>query len=126
MEVFIDPETAGRDKGSKNNMGHQYVMYSPRYLTNRLSSPVRYTACSFRGVEDRLPYDSMLRLNNQSGSRHCSTNHLDSISKHGSTQRLESKSQHSSIRDLSNITQAIQSAPGNRIHRVLEENGATA
>ncbi|XP_029577282.1 frizzled-3-like isoform X2 [Salmo trutta] len=86
----------------------------------------RYTACSFRGVEDRLPYDSMLRLNNQSGSRHCSTNRLDSISKHGSTQRLESKSQHSSIRDLSNITQAIQSAPGNRIHRVLEENGATA
>ncbi|XP_036832006.1 frizzled-3 isoform X2 [Oncorhynchus mykiss] len=75
----------------------------------------RYTACSFRGVENRLPYDSMLHLNDQSGSRHCSTNRQDSISRHGSTQRLESKSQHSSIKDLSNITQAIQSAPGNGI-----------
>nr|XP_029532183.1 frizzled-3-like [Oncorhynchus nerka] len=86
----------------------------------------RYTACSFHGVEDRLPYDSMLHLNDQSGSRHCSTNRQDSISRHGSTQRPESKSQHSSIKDLSNITQAIQSAPGNGIHRVLKENGATA
>uniref|UniRef100_A0A8C7J3E8 Frizzled-3 n=1 Tax=Oncorhynchus kisutch TaxID=8019 RepID=A0A8C7J3E8_ONCKI len=86
----------------------------------------RYTACSFRGVDDRLPYGSMPRLNDQSGSRHCSTNRLDSLSKHGSTQRLDSQSRHSSIRDLSNITQAIQSAPGNGIHRVLEEDGATA
>ncbi|XP_038824770.1 frizzled-3a [Salvelinus namaycush] len=86
----------------------------------------RYTACSFRGVDDRLPYGSMPRLNDQSGSRHCSTNRLDSLSKHGSTQRLDSQSRHSSIRDLSNVTQAIQSAPGNGIHRVLEEDGATA
>ncbi|XP_071385069.1 frizzled-3-like [Centroberyx affinis] len=86
----------------------------------------RYTACSFRAAEDRLPYGSMPRLNDQSQSRHCSTNRLDSLSRHGSTQRLESQSRHSSIRDLSNATQAIHSVPGNGIRRVLEEDGATA
>ncbi|XP_071776098.2 frizzled-3a [Centroberyx gerrardi] len=86
----------------------------------------RYTACSFRAAEDRLPYGSMPRLNDQSQSRHCSTNRLDSLSRHGSTQRLESQSRHSSIRDLSNATQGIHSVPGNGIRRVLEEDGATA
>uniref|UniRef100_A0A667XVS0 Frizzled-3 n=1 Tax=Myripristis murdjan TaxID=586833 RepID=A0A667XVS0_9TELE len=75
----------------------------------------RYTACSFRAAEERLPYGSMPRLNDQS--------HL---SRHGSTQRLESQSRHSSVRDLSNPTQAVHSVPGNGIHRVLEEDGATA
>ncbi|XP_029902874.1 frizzled-3a [Myripristis murdjan] len=86
----------------------------------------RYTACSFRAAEERLPYGSMPRLNDQSQSRHCSTNRLDSLSRHGSTQRLESQSRHSSVRDLSNPTQAVHSVPGNGIHRVLEEDGATA
>lgn len=86
----------------------------------------RYTASSFRAADDRLPYGSMPRLNDQSQSRHCSTNRLDSLSRHGSTQRLESQSRHSSIRDLSSTTQAFLGVPGNGIHRVLEEDGATA
>ncbi|XP_076613201.1 frizzled-3a isoform X2 [Chaetodon auriga] len=86
----------------------------------------RYTASSFRAADDRLPYGSMPRLNDQSQSRHCSINRLDSLSRHGSTQRLESQSRHSSIRDLSSATQAVLSVPGNGIHRVLEEDGATA
>ncbi|KAM3861173.1 frizzled-3a isoform 1-T1 [Diretmus argenteus] len=86
----------------------------------------RYTACSFRAAEDRLPYGSMPRLNDQSQSRHCSNNRLDGLSRHGSTQRLESQSRHSSVRDLSNTIHAIQSVPGNGIRRMLEEDGATA
>ncbi|XP_038583220.1 frizzled-3a [Micropterus salmoides] len=86
----------------------------------------RYTASSFRAIDDRLPYGSMPRLNDQSQSRHCSTNRLDSLSRHGSTQRLESHSRHSSIRDLSSGTQAVLGVPGNGIHRVMEEDGATA
>ncbi|XP_034554833.1 frizzled-3a isoform X1 [Notolabrus celidotus] len=86
----------------------------------------RYTASSFRALDDRLPYGSMPRLNDQSQSRHCSTNRLDSLSRHGSTQRLESQSRHSSVRDLSITTQAILGGHGNGIHRVLEEDGATA
>ncbi|XP_028461197.1 frizzled-3a isoform X2 [Perca flavescens] len=83
----------------------------------------RYTGSSFRAVDDRLPYGSMSRLNDQ--SRHCSTNRLDNLSCHGSTQRLESQSRHSSVRDLTSTTQAVLGIPGNGIHRVLEEDGAT-
>ncbi|XP_078131216.1 frizzled-3a isoform X1 [Sander vitreus] len=86
----------------------------------------RYTASSFRAVDDRLPYGSMPRLNDQSQSRHCSPNRLDNLSRHGSTQRLESQSRHSSVRDLTSTTQAVLGIPGNGIHRVLEEDGATA
>ncbi|XP_030577316.1 frizzled-3a isoform X2 [Archocentrus centrarchus] len=86
----------------------------------------RYTASSFRAADDRLPYGSMPRLNDQSQSRHCSTNRLDCLSRHGSTQRLESQSRHSSIRDLSSGATAVLGVPGNGIHRVLEEDGATA
>ncbi|XP_067097343.1 frizzled-3a [Osmerus mordax] len=86
----------------------------------------RYTACSFRGGEDRQPYGSMPRLHDQPQSRHCSTNRLDSLSRQGSTLRLETQSRHSSTRDLSNITQPMQGTPGNGIHRVLEEDGSTA
>ncbi|XP_032398737.1 frizzled-3a isoform X3 [Etheostoma spectabile] len=86
----------------------------------------RYTASSFRAIDDRLPYGSMSRLNDQSQSKHCSTNRLDNLSRHGSTQRLESQSRHSSVRDLTSTTQAVLGIPGNGIHRVLEEDGATA
>lgn len=68
----------------------------------------------------------MPRLNDQTQSRHCSTNRLESLSRHGSTQRLESQSRHSSIKDLSSATQVVLCVPGNGIHRVLEEDGATA
>uniref|UniRef100_A0A3Q1FD58 Frizzled-3 n=1 Tax=Acanthochromis polyacanthus TaxID=80966 RepID=A0A3Q1FD58_9TELE len=81
----------------------------------------RYTASSFRAADERLPYGSMPKLSDQSQSRHCSTNRLDSLSRHGSTQRLEIQSRNSSFRDLSGATH-----PGNGIHRVLEEDGATA
>ncbi|XP_075939668.1 frizzled-3a [Anarhichas minor] len=86
----------------------------------------RYTASSFRATDDRLLYGSMSRLNDQPQSRHCSTNRLDSLSRHGSTQRLESQSRQSSVRDLTSTTQAVFGVPGNGIHRVLEEDGATA
>uniref|UniRef100_A0A3Q2VIG4 Frizzled class receptor 3a n=1 Tax=Haplochromis burtoni TaxID=8153 RepID=A0A3Q2VIG4_HAPBU len=86
----------------------------------------RYTASSFRAADERLPYGSLPRLNHQSQSRHCSTNHLDSLSRHGSAQRLENQSRHSSIRDLSSGATAVLGVPRNGIHRVLEEDGATA
>lgn len=84
----------------------------------------RYTACSYRGVEERLPHGSTLRLNDP--LQHCGVNRLDSHSRHGSLQRLESQSRHSSMRDLSITAQAIQSSPGNGIHRVVEEDATKA
>ncbi|XP_067239222.1 frizzled-3a isoform X1 [Chanodichthys erythropterus] len=84
----------------------------------------RYTACSYRGVEERLPHGSTLRLNDP--LQHCAVNRLDSHSRHGSLQRLESQSRHSSVRDLSITAQAIQSSPGNGIHRVVEEDATKA
>lgn len=90
------------------------------------SSPFRYTSSSFRAADERLPYGSLPRLNHQSQSRHCSTNHLDNLSRHGSAQRLENQSRHSSIRDLSSGATAVLGVPRNGIHRVLEEDGATA
>ncbi|XP_060947687.1 frizzled-3a isoform X3 [Limanda limanda] len=86
----------------------------------------RYTASSFRAIDDRLPYGSMPRLNDQSQPRHCSSNRLEGLSRHGSTQLLESQSRHSSVRDLSSATQAVLCNPGNGIHKVLEEDGSTA
>ncbi|CAM4689557.1 hypothetical protein PO909_010402 [Leuciscus waleckii] len=84
----------------------------------------RYTACSYRGVEERVPQGSTLRLNDS--LQHCALNRLDSQSRHGSLQRLESQSRHSSMRDLSITAQAIQSSPGNGIHRVVEEDATKA
>ncbi|XP_058468891.1 frizzled-3a [Solea solea] len=86
----------------------------------------RYTASSFRAADERPPYGSMPRLNDHSQSRHCSVGRLDSLSRHSSTQRLENQSRHGSVRDLSSTVQAVLSVPGNGIHRVLEEDGATA
>ncbi|KAG9282640.1 frizzled-3 isoform X1 [Astyanax mexicanus] len=84
----------------------------------------RYTASSFRAAEERLPHGSMQRLHEQ--LQHSSTNRLESQSRHGGSQRLDSQSRHSSVRDLSSTPQAVQSGPGNGIHRVAEEDGATA
>ncbi|KAL7862137.1 hypothetical protein SRHO_G00135780 [Serrasalmus rhombeus] len=72
----------------------------------------RYTPTSHRGVEERPPYGSMPRLNEQ-------------LSHHGSLHRLDSQSRHSSVRDLSsapptNITH------GSSMNRVMEEDGASA
>lgn len=88
----------------------------------------RYTASSFRAADERLPYGSLPRLHD---SRHCSNNRLDSshrlddMSRYDSSHRLESQSRHSSIRDLTTNTQVL-SAPGNGIHRVMEEDGTAA
>ncbi|XP_066532582.1 frizzled-3a isoform X2 [Hoplias malabaricus] len=84
----------------------------------------RYTACSVRGAEERPPHGSMQRLHEQ--LQHSSSNRLDSQSRHGGSQRLDSQSRHSSVRDLSCTPQAVQSGPGNGIHRVLKEDVATA
>ncbi|TRY99806.1 hypothetical protein DNTS_014876 [Danionella cerebrum] len=80
----------------------------------------KYTACSYRGVEEHLPHGSTLRLNEPLQHR------LDSQSRHGSLQLLESQSRHSSLRDLSITAQAIHSSPGNGIHRVMEEDASKA
>ncbi|XP_051951412.1 frizzled-3-like [Xyrauchen texanus] len=77
----------------------------------------RYTACSFRGIEERLPHDQL---------QHCNVKSLDSHSRHSSLQRLESQSRHSSVRDLSITAQAIQCGPGNGIHCVIEEDATKA
>ncbi|XP_026088671.1 frizzled-3 isoform X1 [Carassius auratus] len=79
----------------------------------------RYTACSYRGVEERT-----LRLDDP--LQHCGVNRLNSHSRHGSLQRLESQSRHSSVRDLTITAQAIQSSPGNGIHRVVGEDATMA
>ncbi|XP_051954366.1 frizzled-3-like isoform X1 [Xyrauchen texanus] len=84
----------------------------------------RHTACSFHGVEERLPHGSTLRLNDQ--LQRYGIDRIDSHSRHGSLQRLESQSRHGSMRDLSTTAQAIQSGPGNGIHRVIEEDATKA
>ncbi|KAG5277122.1 hypothetical protein AALO_G00113760 [Alosa alosa] len=110
--------------GSTSRAGSVRSKASSHPGSQRRARDGRVTATSFRSPEERLPYGSMPRLIDQ--SRHCSTTRLESQSRHGSTQRLESQSRHGSTRDLSITTQAIQSTPGNGIHRVVEEDGATA
>ncbi|KAJ8410285.1 hypothetical protein AAFF_G00202660 [Aldrovandia affinis] len=71
----------------------------------------RYTPCSYRGAEDRLPHGSMSRLNDQS--------------RHSSMHRLDSQSRHSSVRDLSSVPPA-HITHGTSMNRVIEEDGASA
>nr|XP_015200202.1 PREDICTED: frizzled-3 isoform X2 [Lepisosteus oculatus] len=70
----------------------------------------RYTPCSYRGVDDRLPHGSMSRLNDQS--------------RHSSMHRLNDQSRHGSVRDLSNAPTHI--THGTSMNRVIEEDGASA
>ncbi|XP_048840942.1 frizzled-3-like isoform X4 [Brienomyrus brachyistius] len=79
----------------------------------RRSRDGRYTPCSYRGMEDRLPYGSFPHLPALDQSRH------------GSMQRLDSQSRHSSVRDLSN-SQATHITHGTTMNRVVEEDGASA
>ncbi|XP_066553488.1 frizzled-3 isoform X1 [Amia ocellicauda] len=74
----------------------------------------RYTPCSYRGVDDRLPHGSMSRLNDQS--------------RHSSMHRLNDQSRHSSVRDLSNAPppHATHITHGTSMNRVIEEDGASA
>ncbi|XP_072545456.1 frizzled-3b isoform X2 [Salminus brasiliensis] len=72
----------------------------------------RYTPTSHRGIEERPPYGSMPRLNEQ-------------LSHHSSLHRLDSQSRHSSMRDLSNAPPA-NITHGSSMNRVMEEDGASA
>lgn len=72
---------------------------------------VRFTPCSYRGVEERLPHGSMSRL----------TDH----SRHSSSHRLNEQSRHSSIRDLSN-NPMTHITHGTSMNRVIEEDGTSA
>ncbi|KAG9344780.1 hypothetical protein JZ751_010467 [Albula glossodonta] len=71
----------------------------------------RYTPCSYRGAEERVPHGSMPRLNDQS--------------RHSSMQRLDSQSRHSSVRDLSNAP-PTHVTHGVSMNRVIEEDGTSA
>lgn len=124
LAMLDEPPSASTSRAGSVRSGRSKM--SSYHGSLHRSRDGRYTACSFRATDDRLPYGSMPRLNEQPQSRHCSTNRLDSLSRHDSTLRLESQSRHSSIRDLSGNTQAVLGVPGNGIHRVLEEDGATA
>ncbi|XP_028252998.1 frizzled-3a isoform X2 [Parambassis ranga] len=124
LAMLEEPPSASTSRAGSVRSGRSKM--SSYHGSLHRSRDGRYTASSFRAAEDRLPYGSMPRLNDQSQSRHCSTNRLDSLSRHGSTQRLESQSRHSSVRDLNSTTQAVLGMPGNGIHRVLEEDGGTA
>ena len=72
---------------------------------------IRYTPCSYRGVEERLPHGSMSRL----------TDH----SRHSSSHRLNEQSRHSSIRDLSS-NPMTHITHGTSMNRVIEEDGTSA
>ncbi|KAG8537618.1 hypothetical protein GDO81_024207, partial [Engystomops pustulosus] len=71
----------------------------------------RYTPCSYRGIEERLPHGSMSRL-------------TDHHSVHSSTHRLNEQSRQGSIRDLNNPLAHI--THGTSMNRVIEEDGASA
>ncbi|XP_029984893.1 frizzled-3a isoform X2 [Sphaeramia orbicularis] len=124
LAMLDEPPSASTSRAGSVRSGRSKM--SSYHGSLHRSRDGRYTACSFRATDDRLPYGSMSHLNEQPQSRHCSTNRLDSLSRHDSTLRLESQSRHSSIRDLSGNTQAVLGVPGNGIHRVLEEDGTTA
>ncbi|KAM4902539.1 frizzled-3 isoform 3-T3 [Sylvia borin] len=73
----------------------------------------RYTPCSYRGVEDRLPHGSMSRL----------TDH----SRHSSSHRLNEQSRHGSARDLSSTNNPMAHIThGTSMNRVIEEDGTSA
>ncbi len=105
-------------------LGETHICLPDQRSESFIMFPIRYKACSYRDVEERLPHGSTLRLNDP--LQHCGVNRLDSHSRHGSLQRLESQSRHSSMRDLTITAQAIQSSPGNGIHRVKEEDATKA
>uniref|UniRef100_W5JYQ2 Frizzled-3 n=1 Tax=Astyanax mexicanus TaxID=7994 RepID=W5JYQ2_ASTMX len=72
----------------------------------------RYSPPSHRGMEERPPYGSMPRLNEQ-------------LSHHSSLHRLDSQSRHSSVRDLSNAP-PTNITHGSSMNRVVEDDGASA
>lgn len=72
---------------------------------------IRYTPCSYRGMEDRLPHGSLSRLTDPS--------------QHSSSHRLNDHSRHSSARDLSG-NPVTHITHGTSMNRVIEEDGTSA
>ncbi|XP_032646764.1 frizzled-3 isoform X1 [Chelonoidis abingdonii] len=97
------------DQRSKAGSVHSKV--SSYHGSLHRSRDGRYTPCSYRGIEDRLPHGSMSRL----------TDH----SRHSSSHRLNEQSRHSSIRDLSN-NPMTHITHGTSMNRVIEEDGTSA
>ncbi|CAL8316416.1 unnamed protein product [Merluccius merluccius] len=126
LAMLDQPASGSTSRAGSVRSGPSKSSGSSFHGSLRRSRDGRYTASSFRAKEECPPYGSLPRLKDQSQSRHCSNNRLDSLSRHGSTQRLESQSRHSSVRDLSVATQAVHGVPGHGVHRVLEEDGTRA
>ncbi|NXS52338.1 FZD3 protein, partial [Brachypteracias leptosomus] len=97
------------DQRSKAGSVHSKV--SSYHGSLHRSRDGRYTPCSYRGVEDRLPHGSMSRL----------TDH----SRHSSCHRLNEQSRHSSARDLSS-NPMTHITHGTSMNRVIEEDGTSA
>ncbi|XP_059688256.1 frizzled-3 isoform X3 [Gavia stellata] len=97
------------DQRSKAGSVHSKV--SSYHGSLHRSRDGRYTPCSYRGVEERLPHGSMSRL----------TDH----SRHSSSHRLNEQSRHSSIRDLSS-NPMTHITHGTSMNRVIEEDGTSA
>ncbi|XP_062474562.1 frizzled-3 isoform X3 [Pezoporus occidentalis] len=97
------------DQRSKAGSVHSKV--SSYHGSLHRSRDGRYTPCSYRGVEERLPHGSMSRL----------TDH----SRHSSSHRLNEQSRHSSIRDLSG-NPMTHITHGTSMNRVIEEDGTSA
>ncbi|XP_074847562.1 frizzled-3 isoform X3 [Carettochelys insculpta] len=97
------------DQRSKAGSVHSKV--SSYHGSLHRSRDGRYTPCSYRGIEDRLPHGSMSRL----------TDH----SRHSSSHRLNEQSRHSSTRDLSN-NPMTHITHGTSMNRVIEEDGTSA
>ncbi|OWK01179.1 hypothetical protein Celaphus_00018212 [Cervus elaphus hippelaphus] len=97
------------DQRSKAGSVHSKV--SSYHGSLHRSRDGRYTPCSYRGMEERLPHGSMSRL----------TDH----SRHSSSHRLNEQSRHSSIRDLSN-NPMTHITHGTSMNRVIEEDGTSA
>ncbi|XP_070590997.1 frizzled-3 isoform X3 [Erythrolamprus reginae] len=97
------------DQRSKAGSVHSKV--SSYHGSLHRSRDGRYTPCSYRGIEDRLPHGSMSRL----------TDH----SRHSSSHRLNDQSRHSSTRDLSG-NPVTHITHGTSMNRVIEEDGTSA
>ncbi|XP_041421041.1 frizzled-3-like isoform X3 [Xenopus laevis] len=96
------------DQRSKAGSVHSKV--SSYHGSLHRSRDGRYTPCSYRGIEERLP--------------HCSISHLTDHSRHSSTHRLNEQSHQGSIRDLTNPLAHI--SHGTSMNRVIEEDATSA
>ncbi|KAI4565023.1 hypothetical protein MJG53_016035 [Ovis ammon polii x Ovis aries] len=97
--------------GQRSKAGTVHSKVSSYYGSLHRSGDGRYTPCSYRGMEERLPHGSMSRL----------TDH----SRHSSSHQLNEQLPHSSIRDLSN-NPMTHITHGTSMNQVIEEDGTSA